>query len=88
MINTINGLTEARIGVGQAPFGITVTPSGRYAFVANVKSDEITILDLQSLQRRMISLRGEELQSRLGSIFQAALGIDQPRRTQHGLCAC
>jgi DNA-binding beta-propeller fold protein YncE len=41
-----DGSRLAAVAVGHAPFGITVAADGAQAFVANVRSDSVSVLDL------------------------------------------
>lgn len=49
VFNTLSGKQQAIIAVGKAPKGIKIDPAGRFAYVSNEGSAELSVIDLERL---------------------------------------
>ena len=45
MIDTVTNTVEATVPVGSLPFGVTVTPDGKHAYVTNIGSNTVSVID-------------------------------------------
>ena len=48
MIDTASNMVVATVPVGSSPYGVAVTPDGKHAYVANIGSNNVSVIHTAS----------------------------------------